>query len=239
VNKKRRSNIGDRKGSFIKKAYLYHILSSIFVMLFSSPLWAVGGMNGQTTASASISEPVAFDQSRISAMLGGEMWRMAGANQFFPAVGIRYRTDWSVLPMVEVAGTIPTTFPSDFHQVSENFGPGETIQTQIASGGEAHVAGVWPFFRNEYATPQLSAGVSVASLKNALVFQDGSTRHEVNTTVSPFAELGGEVPINRSFSAYAGLGWRHYSNTVTDAGGDSFNLFVSAFTIRAMIEVQL
>jgi len=173
-----------------------------------------------------------------------ELLRMGGEDQVLPALAVRYRLESPWLTALEIGGALPTDVSSGFHQNSftnEYTTPVTMDHAQIDSISEAHVAGVWEFWRMPLFIPELSLGVSVGRFGNqattttAFVTQVDNTQ----TTVSQIIQLGGTVPITQTVAFHADLGYVRYYNHIQPTDEHTLDLFVSAVTFRALIAVRL
>jgi hypothetical protein len=193
-----------------------------------SALWALGGgtlpaggtvsQNAPATSSAPGSvvsasvEPVplfSLDPVRYSLMLSGEMLRMGSATQFVPAIALRYSFESPWLTALEFGGAFPTNVSPGFHQDSFSLMfANETDQGHIDSVAEAHLAGVWEFWRTTWLVPELSLGLSIGRFHNEVTSTYSSVvekEENMRTSVSQLTQLGATVPITPTWSFHADI----------------------------------
>ena len=69
--------------------------------------------------------------------------------------------------------------------------------------------------------------------KKAYPFEQG------HTVVSPLAQAGATVPLNRRWAFHLDVGYTHHSNDLAAPGRNDFDLSVSAFALRAVLQMKL
>ena len=122
------------------------------------------------------------------------------------------------------------------------FTPEVNDRAQIETAAEAHVAGVWEFCKTDWIVPELSLGVSVARFKNQVTTEPPAEHvrlEDTDTSVSQVTQVGATVPITPILGFHADLGYVRYYNHIAGTVSEPFDLFVSALTVRALIQMRL
>ncbi len=188
-----------------------------------------------------------FGSDRFSLMLGATLLHSGSDTEFLPALALRYRLDLPWLSAIEIGGATPTNVSSNLSQDSRNVFSG-TVQSQVDSVREGHIAGIWEFWKKDWMIPEFALGLSVANFENQATENppfDPYPFQEGHTTISQLTQLGVRFPCPHgkelgleNLSLHADAGYVHYSNHLNPPDGQDFNLGVSGLTFRMMLELQ-